>query len=49
LGVHILRFDALLVVNKVQAVVREIGKWLKEHERENGVSEFVIRRRERNK
>jgi very-short-patch-repair endonuclease len=49
LGVHFLRFDALLVVNKVQAVVREIGKWLKEHERENGVSEFVIRRRERNK
>jgi very-short-patch-repair endonuclease len=48
-GVHFLRFDALLVVNKVEAVVREIGIWLEEYEKENGVSEFVKRRRERNR
>jgi hypothetical protein len=35
------------VVNKVEAVVREIGRWLEEYEKENGVSEFVKRRRER--
>jgi very-short-patch-repair endonuclease len=49
LGVHFLRFDALLVINKVEAVVREIESWLSEYERENGVSEFVQRRIERNK
>jgi very-short-patch-repair endonuclease len=48
LGVHFLRFDALLVINKVEAVVREIKSWLREYERDNGVSEFVIRRRQRN-
>jgi very-short-patch-repair endonuclease len=47
-GIHFLRFDALLVVNKVEAVVREIAKWLEEFEKENGVCEFVKRRRERN-
>lgn len=36
------------VVNKVEAVVREITSWLEEYETENGVSEFVKRRRERN-
>ena len=46
-GVYFLRFDALLVVNKVEAVVREISNWLEEYEKENGVSEFVKRRRER--
>jgi very-short-patch-repair endonuclease len=39
---------ALLVVNKVEAVVREITRWLEEYEKENGVSEFVKRRREKN-
>jgi very-short-patch-repair endonuclease len=48
LGVHFLRFDALLVINKVEAVVREIKSWLREYERDNEVSEFVIRRRQRN-
>jgi very-short-patch-repair endonuclease len=48
-GVHFLRFDALLVVNKVEAVVREIERWLEEYEKENGVSEFVKRRRENDK
>jgi very-short-patch-repair endonuclease len=47
-GVYFLRFDALLVVNKVEAVVREIARWLEEYEKENEVSEFVKRRRERN-
>lgn len=47
MGIHFLRFDALLVVNKVEAVVREIGKWLEEYERGNGASEIVKRRRER--
>lgn len=47
-GVHFLRFNALLVVNKVEAVVREIANWLEEYEKENGVSAFVKRRRERN-
>ena len=47
-GVHFLRFDALLVVNKVEAVVREIANWLEEYEKENGVSAFVKSRRERN-
>jgi hypothetical protein len=37
-----------LVVNKAEAVVREIARWLEEYEKENGVSEFVKRRRERN-
>jgi very-short-patch-repair endonuclease len=47
LGVHFLRFNALLVINKVEAVVREIASWLREYERENGVSEFVRRRRDK--
>ena len=48
IGVHFLRFDALLVVNKVEAVIREIANWLEKYEIENGISEFVKRRRERN-
>jgi very-short-patch-repair endonuclease len=48
-GIHFLRFDALLVVNKVEAVVREIANWLEEYEKENGVIEFVKRRREKGK
>ena len=46
-GVHFLRFDALLVVNKVEAVVRDIANWLYEYEKQHGVSEFVKRRREK--
>jgi very-short-patch-repair endonuclease len=46
MGIHFLRFDALLVVTKAEAVVREIKRWLKDYEKENGVSEFVRRRRE---
>jgi very-short-patch-repair endonuclease len=35
LGVAFLRFDALLVVNKVGAVVREITKWIEDFESKN--------------
>jgi len=41
LGIKFLRFDALLVVNKVESVVKEIEKWILNYEEENGVSEFV--------
>jgi len=47
LGVSFLRFDALLVVNKVEAVVTEIGNWILEYENANGVNENVIRRRKK--
>jgi len=45
LGIAFLRFDALLVVNKVEAVVREIRIWIEEFEKKNGVSELVLRKR----
>ena len=45
-GVNFLRFDALLVVNKVEAAVREIRNWILEYEEKNGVNEFVLRKRE---
>ena len=45
LGVSFLRFDALLVVNKVEAAVREIRDWIVAYEEKNGVSEFVLRKR----
>jgi very-short-patch-repair endonuclease len=41
LGVSFLRFDALLVFNKVESVVKEIEKWILDYEEKNGVSEFV--------
>ena len=44
-GVSFLRFDALLVVNKVESVVREIRNWILEYESKNEVSEFVRRKR----
>ena len=46
LGVTFLRFEALLCVNKVEAVVREIGRWIVEYEKMNGVNENVKRKRE---
>jgi very-short-patch-repair endonuclease len=45
LGVSFLRFDALLVVNKVEAAVREIMNWILEYEEKNGVSKFVKEKR----
>ncbi len=44
-GMSFLRFDALLVVNKVEAAVREIRNWIIEYEQKHGVSEFVLRKR----
>ena len=40
------RFDALLVVNKVEAAVSEIRNWILDFEKKNGVSEYVLRKRE---
>ena len=45
LGVHFLRFDAMLVVNKVESVMKEIETWIMEYESKNGVVEFVKRTR----
>ena len=45
LGVNFLRFDALLVVNKVESVLKEIQNWVLEYESKNGVVEFVQRKR----
>ena len=45
LGVSFLRFDALLMVNKIEAAVREIRDWIVAYEERNGVSEFVLKKR----
>jgi very-short-patch-repair endonuclease len=45
-GVTFLRFDALLCVNKVETVVKEIGRWIEEYEKMKGVNENVKRKRE---
>jgi very-short-patch-repair endonuclease len=47
LGVKFLRFDAMLIVNKVESVVKEIQNWIIEYEEKNGVPEFVKRKREK--
>lgn len=44
-NVSFLRFDALLVINKAEAVVREIRDWILNYEEKNSVSENVLRRR----
>ena len=44
-GVTFIRFDAMLCVNKVEAVVREIGRWISDYEEKNGVNENVMRKR----
>ena len=44
-GVSFLRFDALLIVNKVEAAIREIREWIEAYEEKNGVSEFVLKKR----
>ena len=46
-GVIFLRFDALLIVNKVECVVREIENWILAYEEKNGVAESVKRKREK--
>lgn len=47
LGVKFLRLDALLVVNKVEAAVSDIAKWIEEYEKKNGVPALVQRRRDK--
>ncbi len=43
--VSFLRFNALLVINKIEAVVREIRNWILEYEKKHGVNENVLRKR----
>ena len=45
-GVAFIRLDALLVVNKVEAAVREIVDWIERYEQKQGVPERVSKRRE---
>lgn len=44
-GISFLRFNALLVVNKIESVLKEIEKWIYDFEEKNGESEFVKRRK----
>ena len=44
-GVSFLRFDALLIVNKVESAVKEIERWILNYEERNGVPEIVKRKR----
>jgi len=44
-GVTFLRFDAMLIVNKVEAAVKEIERWILHFEEKFGVNEFVKRKR----
>ena len=47
LGVYFLRFNALLVVNKVEAVVKEIYTWIENYEHLKGVPEWIKAKREK--
>src|SRR5215468_4839442 len=47
LGVKFLRFDAMLIINKVESVVKEIQNWIIEYEEKNDVPEVVNRKREK--
>jgi len=47
LGVSFIRFDAMLVVNNVEAVVREVVNWIEDYEQKYGIPEAVKRRREK--
>ena len=45
MGIWFLRFDALLVVDKVEVVVREIREWIEAYEKQYGASEFALKKR----
>ena len=45
MGTCFLRFDAMLVINKVEAAVREIRGWIEAYEEKIGVSEYVLSKR----
>jgi very-short-patch-repair endonuclease len=47
LGISFLRFDALLVLNDVEAVLKAIATWIEEYEEVNGVPERVKTEREK--
>lgn len=49
LGVSFLRFNALDVVHDIDNVLHSIESWVLNYEDKNGVSEFVLRRREAKK
>lgn len=46
-GVSFLRFDALLVMNDVEAVLKAIATWIEDYEMKHGVPEAVKRKREK--
>jgi very-short-patch-repair endonuclease len=43
--VKFIRFEAMLILNKVDAAVKEIIRWILDYEKEHGVNEFVKRKR----
>lgn len=45
MGICFLRFDALLVVDKVEVAVREIREWIEAYEKQYGASEFAFKKR----
>ena len=45
IGIKFLRFNALLVVNNIECVLKEIEKWIYDFEQKNGESEFVKQKR----
>jgi len=45
MGICFLRFDALLVVDKVEVVVREIREWIEAYEKQYGASKFALKKR----
>lgn len=47
LGVSFLRFDALLVMKDVEAVLKAMATWIGTYETANGVPEAVKRKREK--
>ena len=38
IGVSFLRFDAMLVINNIEAVLNEIREWIMAYEEKNGIS-----------
>src|SRR4030095_14278772 len=45
LGIRFLRFNALLVVDKIESVIKEIERWILSYKEKNGVSMVVSRKR----
>jgi len=47
IGVSFLRFDAMLVINNIEAVLNEIREWIMAYEEKNGISKFVLSKRDK--